>query len=152
MNVRNVSEAGRRFITAHEGRRLQTYPDVAGRPTIGVGHLCRSFNEFPHGITEEECERLFIADLQWVCAEVSAAAHRGLTQTQFDAVADFVFNIGAPRFQNSQVASSLKQRPDVAPIFFFRWTKAGGIRNKALLARRHACAKLYWFADYTPGY
>lgn len=148
-----VSAAGRRFICAHEGRRLQCYPDIAGRPTIGVGHLCRSWDEFPNGITEEECERMFIADLQWVAAEVQAVSHRGpLTQPQFDAVSDFVFNIGAPRFQRSQVASALKDKPDTAPIFFFSWTKAGGVRHAPLLARRHACARLFWFGNYTPGY
>lgn len=148
-----VSEPGRRFICAHEGRRLNVYPDVAGRPTIGVGHLCRSFDEYPNGISEDECERLFISDLQWVAAEVSAVSHRGpLRQHEFDAVADFVFNIGGTRFRKSAVATAIKQGGDTAPIHFFSWTKAGGVRHKSLLSRRHACARLYWFADYTPGY
>lgn len=149
-----TSEAGRRFIEGHEGRRLHVYDDGAGNPTIGIGHKLRNWHDCPGGITDEECDRLFMEDL--VVGEGSIGLlTRNLTlqQQQFDALSDFIFNVGPTHFKNSQVATELhKGNLDQIPIHFFYWTKAGGRRLKALLARRHACARLYWFGDYRPGY
>lgn len=142
------------FVTAHEGRCLKVYADAAGNPTIGVGHLLKSFDQFPMGITEEECERLLRVDLARCEHTINELSQRHtLAQHQFDALVDFCFNVGSPRFRHSQIGIELhKGRIDRLPIYFFFWTKAGGRRLKALLARRHACARLFWFSEYQPGY
>ena len=45
----NTSSAGLELIKQFEGCRLTTYLDVAGLPTIGVGHLIRPVEDFSAG-------------------------------------------------------------------------------------------------------
>jgi lysozyme len=50
-----TSEKGLEFITKHEGEVLTVYDDVAGYPTIGVGHLIRDDDpDFSSGITHAQ--------------------------------------------------------------------------------------------------
>lgn len=60
-------------LARDEGRRLQPYQDDEGWWTIGIGHNLgtKDWNELPphfqDGITDEECDTLFNADLAHAC-------------------------------------------------------------------------------------
>lgn len=80
---------------ASEGLRLEAYPDPAtgGAPwTIGYGRA--------HGVnpgdtcTQEQAEAWLVEDLNAAADIVRAAVKVPLTQGQFDALTDFVFNVG----------------------------------------------------------
>ena len=149
-----ISPRGLDFITVHEGGcKLEMYDDGTGKPTIGVGHLCASWNEYPKGITYDKAMQLFHEDLR----ETEAAVQKGVTveisQHRFDALADFVYNVGANAFLNSTLLKLVNAREfGQVPPEFLRWTKAGGLRLRGLYKRRAACGLLWWFAEYKPGY
>lgn len=84
---------GLHFITKQEGVRLETYNDVAGIPTVGIGHKLLPGESYPNGITLETAQFLLSKDVE-KCDE--AIDHLGweLTQNQWNALADFCFNLG----------------------------------------------------------
>lgn len=149
-----ISDNGLRFIAAHEGgAKLKVYDDGAGKPTIGIGHLLHSFAEYPDGITLDEAMEMFRRDCRWVEVAVNSAVRVELSQFRFDALADLVFNVGAGAFNSSTLVRRLNEGDyGSVPSEMMRWTKAGGVRLKGLVKRRHACTMLWWFQIYEPGY
>jgi lysozyme len=59
---RSLSAEGLNFIERHEGYRGKIYPDSAGNPTIGYGHLIRSGEDFSSGITRAQALQLLTQD------------------------------------------------------------------------------------------
>ena len=89
-----LSVAGVELIKHSEGLRTQVYRDIAGLPTIGYGHKLSDGESFPNGISEEQANALFDADVKFVGLCISRLVRVSLTQGQFDALVDFVFNLG----------------------------------------------------------
>ena len=93
-----VSDEGLKFIIGHEGVRYNWYQDVAGHWTIGVGHMNDSM-VLPLGLraplSMDGVMQLLRYDTKW-CGETIEAAfpNRVFKQSQFDALAAFVFNLG----------------------------------------------------------
>lgn len=135
---RRVSSAGRALIKAHEGLRLQAYPDPAsgGHPwTIGYGHT--SGVKPGDKITEEEADAFLAEDLVWVEHTINALVKVPLTQPQFDALASLIFNIGARAFEKSTLLRLLNSGDYLgASVQFERWVHAAGKVMPGLRRRR----------------
>ena len=93
---RNISDNGLQFKKAWEKFRGTAYKATKNEKywTIGWGHTGPDVYE-GQKITEGQGLLLLNRDMQWAVKAVDEVAHPSLTQAQFDAVVDLVFNAGA---------------------------------------------------------
>lgn len=125
------------------------YLDVAGFPTVGVGHLIRQGEDFTQGITEAQGEDLLRRDVEQFERAVVKLTPRQLDQSQFDALVSFTFNLGAGAYQRSTLRQCvIAGHDDLVPDQFLRWTRAGGMVRLGLVRRRKAEAALYMREEY----
>lgn len=120
-----TSQAGLEFIAREEGEVLRTYIDVAGKPTIGVGHLLRPGESYPNGITKEKSRELLAQDVKIAEAQVTSLVTVPMTQNMFDALVSFTFNCGGGALKKSSIlrltnAGDLTAAADA----FLLWNKA----------------------------
>lgn len=92
---RNISDNGLQFKKAWEKFRGTAYKATKNEKywTIGWGHTGPDVYE-GQKITEGQGLLLLNRDMQWAVKAVDEVAHPSLTQAQFDAVVDLVFNAG----------------------------------------------------------
>lgn len=92
---RNISDNGLHFTAAFEGFRGTAYKATKNEKywTIGWGHTGPDVYE-GQKITEGQGLLLLNRDMRWAVKAVDEVAHPSLTQAQFDAVVDLVFNAG----------------------------------------------------------
>lgn len=95
------------FVLSHEGIRKQVYKDVAGKDTIGIGHLVKPGEDFSKGITDAQAHDLLAQDLADARAAVDKYVKVSLTSHQRDALVDFTFASGAGSLQNSTLLKKL---------------------------------------------
>ena len=131
-----ISDAGLKFISENEGFQAHVYKDTAGFPTIGYGHKLLPGESFPNGITEDEALALLRMDCAKVESAMAHCAHEELipadcTQNQYDALADFAFNLGPGRLY-----TLLQHGWEDVPTRILEWHFAGGKPSSGLLARR----------------
>lgn len=129
-----------------EGLKLTAYPDPGsrdGKPwTIGHGHT--------KGVKKGDTCTAGVAGA-WLRDDLHAAAEIvrrlvkvELTQAQFDAVCDFVFNIGESQFKASTLLKNLNGRQWAAARGQFpRWKYNDGKEMRGLRRRRAACVALW---------
>ena len=138
------SKNGAHLTESFEGLRLTAYadPGTGGAPwTIGYGHT--GLDVHPGlTITQEQAEELLMQDTQKAAAAVNAKVTGDITQEEFDALVDFVFNVGAGNF----AASTLLKKVNSGDIHgaaaeFEKWDMAAGKHMAGLLRRRHAEAE-----------
>lgn len=93
---RNISDNGLHFTAALEQFRGTAYRATPAEKylTIGYGHYGSDVKE-GQKITEGQALILLNRDMAAAVKAVDAVAHSSLTQAQFDAVVDLVFNAGA---------------------------------------------------------
>lgn len=93
---RNISDNGLHFVAAWEQFRGTAYRATPAEKylTIGYGHYGSDVKE-GQKITEGQALILLNRDMAAAVKAVDAVAHPSLTQAQFDAVVDLVFNAGA---------------------------------------------------------
>ena len=138
-NVNNLvySLSGIDLTRQFEGVKLQAYRDEAGVWTIGYGHtlnVCEGMT-----CTPEQADAWLLKDIHWACNVVNSQVKVPLTQNQFDALVDFVFNCGADAFCRSTLLRMLNQGDySEAANQFERWAFAGGKQLPGLLRRRKA--------------
>lgn len=120
---------------------MSVYPDSAGYWTGGVGHKLTAAEQsqytlgqtIPQGIIETWLHRDVATAEQAVNDLVTAP----LTQSQFDALVVFVFNIGRPRFSTSTLLQRLNSGDyGAVPNQLRRWVYVNGERNHGLARRR----------------
>lgn len=144
----NIGDRGLDLIRAFEGFRADPYLDAVGVPTIGYGSTY-----YPDGqrvrltdppISEPEARRLMQATLAEFEDGISAALRVGVTQSQFDALICWAFNIGVSAAQESTLLRRLNAG-DVqgAADQFLRWNRAGGQVLRGLTRRREAERALF---------
>ena len=92
---RNISDNGLQLKKAWEKFRGTAYKATKNEKywTIGWGHTGPDVYE-GQKITEGQGLLLLNRDMQWAVKAVDEVAHPSLTQAQFDAVVDLVFNAG----------------------------------------------------------
>ena len=146
-----TSQAGKAFIAKNEGDCLTSKPDTT-RNQIGHGHNLTSAEQetmsvygigVSNGITLDQAD--FILDLD--VAKVDAAMNAqhlalDLNQNQWDAVSDWVYNLGAGHLVDL-LSHGVEDIPNQLP----RWNRAGGNVLPGLVARRAAEVTLYNMAD-----
>lgn len=114
----SLSPAGAAFIQSQEGLELTAYADPPGQSntfSIGYGHQINGGESAIIGeslgpgatITQAEAEALFEADVATAEAAVNANVSVPVTQGQFDALVDFVFNFGAGALERSTLLADL---------------------------------------------
>jgi lysozyme len=132
-----TSDSGLKMITLAEGNVLKIYKDQAGLDTIGVGHLLtaddKSSGRFTNGITAEQSMELLRHDVVAAENAVNSLVKVSLTQNQFDALVDFVFNLGKGALQVSTLLKKLNAgNKDAVPAEFLKWNKVRNPKTKQL--------------------
>jgi lysozyme len=145
-----VSANGIKLVMNAEGFRSRVYLDVAGNPTIGYGHKLLHPDSFPNGVDETTAQHMLACDLDDVESDIPRLVKVPLTQGQFDALADFVFNLGATRLQGSTLLSLLNSSQyDQAAQQLLRWDhadiKGSEVELADLKSRRQAEFTLWHF-------
>jgi lysozyme len=141
-----LSMNGLDLLKKSEGLRLRPYLDVAGFPTIGYGHKLNlsQGQATPPEITEAQAEAMLAGDVLYAERVVATLVKATLTQGQFDALVDFVFNLGPRRLADSTLLRDLNAGDYVsAASQLLRWDHAAGKELPALKARREAEFKLW---------
>jgi lysozyme len=139
-----LSDDGLEMIKRFEGFRSHTYLDAGGLPTIGYGHRLLNPAMFPNGVSEQDAASILRADVHEAEQVVERHVKVPLTQGQFDALVDFVFNLGVARFQRSTLLHALNGgRYQAAGEQLLRWDLVKGEENLGLRARRLAELKLW---------
>ena len=125
---------------AENGPVLVAYADslADGKPTVGWGH---TGSDVVVGATwtHEQCVEALHNDINWAAHVVNNLVHASLTQPEFDAVTDFVYNVGAGNFAKSTMLTYLNQgNMMMAGFEFEKWDKAKGVVVAGLLRRRYS--------------
>ena len=95
-----TSDEGLKSLEGREGKRRKAYLDTKGIPTIGVGH---TGPEVYIGLawTDQQIEDALRDDVKEAEDCINKCVTVLLTQSQFDALVSFVFNIGITAFKRS---------------------------------------------------
>lgn len=101
------------------------YRDPADQLTIGWGHLIRDGERFDRPLTAVQADALLRSDLERFSTGVNARVTAPITQSMFDAMVCFSFNVGLGAFSGSTLLRLLNQRFYAAAAGQFeRWNKA----------------------------
>lgn len=149
-----TSEAGFDLIKQFEGLRLKAYYCPAGVLTIGYGHT--NLDGTPPRVVEGMTISAAMAEqiLHKTVERNYAAAVRKLvkvplSQSQFDALVSFTFNLGESALKKSTLLKRLNQgRYDAVPGELMKWTRAGGKELEGLVRRRRAEAAMWRSMSY----
>lgn len=149
MGVNNLtySANGLSLTEQFEGFRLTAYQDQVGVWTIGYGHTGPDVTP-GQTITVAEAQALLAQDVSSAAGCVNTVVAVKLTQQEFDALVDFVFNLGTGAFKGSTMLRDLNDGDFTsAAAQFARWDRAGGVVVAGLLRRRQAEAALFEAGD-----
>jgi lysozyme len=136
-----IDQKGLNLTEQSEGCRLKAYQDTGGVWTIGYGH---TKGVYPgQVITQAQAEALLKLDIAY--AEKCVNDHAlPCTQGQFDALVDFVFNVGPSQFLNSHLYAYHKAGEyNKAAAEFSKWKFDNGKVVLGLVKRRGNEAACY---------
>lgn len=130
------------FVAGFEGCRLTAYRCPAGVWTIGYGHT-RGVKEGDQ-VTQERADELLIDDLREHQLAAAGLIKVDVTEGQFVALLDFVFNVGTSNFRRSSVLRNLNVGATrQAAEALLLWNRAGGKVLPGLRRRRAAERKRF---------
>jgi len=119
----------------HEGTKPEAYLDPIGVPTICTGHT--KAVRIGQKKTLSECQELLKEDLTAAGASVARCTHHPITQSQYDALVSFAFNVGGSAFCKSTLVKKLNAGDCLgAANEFTKWNRAGGRVLPGLVKRR----------------
>jgi lysozyme len=137
------SDNGYTLTESFEGLRLTAYKDSVGVLTIGYGHTGPDVT-VGLTITKDRAIELLHQDIQKAVDCVNKLVTVTISQNQFDALVDFVFNLGCQSLAGSHLLLYVNSSQfDKAANQFVLWDHAGGQVEKGLWLRRIAEAKLF---------
>ncbi|MDA9918309.1 lysozyme [Erythrobacter sp.] len=142
-------------MVEEEGVRYDVYRDVAGYPTVGVGHLVLPQDRLRIGDTISHERALDLLEQDLGKAEQGVRALVGdlpINQYEFDALVDLVFNVGAgnvsrresPRLNAAIDAGDYDRMADE-----LNYTTAGNRVAKGLIYRSERRAQIFESGDYS---
>lgn len=145
MTDMELSQNGLNFIKSFEGFSSTPYQDVAGKLSIGYGHLIKQGESFPDtGIDEEAAQELLAKDTETAQKEVCDAVTADVTQNQYDALVSFTFNLGGGTLLRSTLLERLNNGDYAGCAAEFpKWNHAGGVEVAGLTRRRDAEMQLF---------
>lgn len=152
VSVRAVSPDALQLTKTSEGWRPRLYNDAAGYCTIGYGHLvarrrCNGLEpiELRNGLTLGQGETLLRGDLSSAQYTVLTAVTLPMSDGQFGALVDFVFNVGSANFRKSTLLRVVNDgQLDLVEGQFKRWVLADGKKWPGLVTRRHREVDLFF--------
>ena len=119
----NISDMGLKLIKAYEGYRPVDRILVSGQRVVGYGHRLMGDDEMV--LSKEQAEELLKDDLAPFIDMINENVHAPLTQSQFDALVSFAYNIGPKAFLTSDTLRALNNgRPLDAANGFDVWRKS----------------------------
>ena len=141
-----ISETGLKLIKAFEGYRPVDRELVTGQRIVGYGH--RLYSEDAIIMDKSEAEEVLRSDLEPFEDMINSEVHAPISQSQFDALCSFAFNIGPKAFLTSDTLRALNNgRPlDAANgLDVFRKSEIAGKTYvvDALMRRRTAEKALF---------
>jgi lysozyme len=144
VEVREITAAGLQLTKDSEGFVGELYNDAANYCTIAYGHLIKLAPcdgsepaEFLRSITEAQGALLLVKDMRRSQISVMNYVEVELTDGQYAALCDFVFNVGGGNFRNSTLLKVVNSNDFAGvPFQFRRWVKAGGQVLDGLKQRR----------------
>jgi lysozyme len=145
MSVNNFaySQNGLALTEQFEGCSLSAYQDQVGVWTIGYGHTGAGVYAGLM-ITQAQAQALLLSDVAASASFVNQAVLVALVQDEFDALVDFVFNLGRGAFAGSTLLRDLNASNfSAAAAQFDLWDNAGGQVVAGLLRRREAEESLF---------
>jgi GH24 family phage-related lysozyme (muramidase) len=124
----STGDKGVELICQFEGLKLERYRDAVGLWTIGYGHLIlKEEMEKLTKITTGEAKTLLRKDLKRTEDGVKKLLTHSATQSQFDALVSFAFNLGVGNLKKSTLLKKFNAGDiDGAALQFKSWNKAGG--------------------------
>ena len=151
-SLRAISAQGLKLTKASEGFMPKLYNDAAGYCTIAYGHLIYKMRcnggepaEFKSKVTEPRGEELLLEDMTRAQYVVMTAVSVKLTASQFAALCDFVYNVGARLFRSSTLLKKINNSEmDQVPIQLLRWVLANGKPYPGLIKRRECEIELFF--------
>ncbi|ATG91701.1 hypothetical protein MKLM6_3514 [Methylomonas koyamae] len=152
MELRPIYDKGLDLTKFMEGFRSLPYHDVAHFCTIGYGHLIKQARcngsepaEFRNGISEPRGSEILVNDMEQAQIAVLTKTKVPLSEGQYAALCDFVYNVGTGNFAKSTLLSAVnKQQFDRVPAQFRRWSKANGRVIKGLKIRNEKRIDLFF--------
>lgn len=121
-NLMFYSQNGLHLTEHFEQCRLVAYQDDKGVWTIGWGH---TYSVKPNDTcTQAQADSWLLSDVEVSAYVVNSLVRVALSQGEFDALVDFVFNLGSGNFAHSTLLRLLNQGNFAAAATEFdRWDK-----------------------------
>lgn len=141
-------------LLEEEGVRYTVYRDVAGYPTVGVGHRVTPADDLRVGDTITRARAAAFLDADIVVAEAGARKLAGTTtfrQNEFDALVDLVYNVGSGNVspaESPQLNAAIEAKNYRAVAMQLDYGNAGGQRYNGLEHRSDRRASIFMDADY----
>ena len=151
-----TSAAGLAFLAQQEGTVLHVYKDIAGIPTIGVGHVLRPGESYPNGITQQQALDILSKDVATAENAINKDVKVTITQNMFDALVSFTFNLGTGALGQSTLLKLINENDDLtaAANQFLVWDhvviNGKSQESPALKARRERERTLFLTPDPNP--
>lgn len=144
-----MTSEGLRMLRAFESFVPLEYVCVAGRRTIGYGHVLNAGERYPSGITQEQGEALLLRDVAAAESVVTESVGVDVTAYQKDALISFAFNVGGRNFKGSTMLRELNDGNYAAvPRELARWVYADGYVWRGLVFRRRLEGELFKTGNY----
>lgn len=146
-SIYTTSPQGVQNIANWEGKSYSAYRDIAGNLTIGRGHLIKPGDGLTAQsvLNDQQIENLFDNDIADAETSVKSRVIAPLTQGQFDALVDFVFQFGDGKFATSTLLQLLNKRQyDLAAAEFAKWVHANNQVVSQLVVRRQADTQIFY--------
>jgi lysozyme len=156
--LRTLPDQGIALTEDSEGFVPTLYDDAANYCSIAFGHLIKKSScngtepgEFLRGVSREQGTALLKTDMGRAQYAVSSMVAVVLSDGQYGALCDFVYNVGGTNFRSSTLRKVINARQfDSVPPQFRRWTMAGGVRQPGLVKRREREIELFFGAAQPP--
>ncbi|RPF72642.1 hypothetical protein EG799_02915 [Aurantiacibacter spongiae] len=149
-----VSDTMKEALAEEEGVRLTVYRDVAGYPTVGVGHLVTPEDGLSVGdrITYEDALDFLDSDLEKAEEGVRRLARDlPLYQHEFDALVDLVYNVGEGNVtpdKSPKLNDAIMVRDYDGIADELQYHHAGGEEARGLVFRSERRQSIFMDASY----
>lgn len=137
-----TSKKGLDMIKEFEGCVLHAYDDGTGTLTIGYGHTKDVYAG--QTITQDEAEKLLLDDVHTF--EIHVTKYDRIyhwTQSEFDALVSFAFNIGSIE----QLTQNGTRNKKTIAEYMLKYVYAGGVKLDGLVTRRKKEYELFTSTD-----
>ena len=150
----SASDELKRAMIEEEGVRYTVYRDVAGYPTVGVGHLVTPADGLSVGDRISEEQALDFLEYDLATAEDAVARLVGdlpLFQHEFDALVDLAYNVGEGNLlpgESPRLNAAIAARDYAGIADELAYHAAGGAVAKGLVYRSERRTNIFTEATY----